>query len=172
MGKDYQSFQKRRTTDEPASPSLTVNGRSLADLQSPQPSPYQLEWWATRLSLVLASVTALVSVTEWAAATSPGSDLLPEVSRPDTRVELPDTTKGSGAFAGGSSTSKVDSFSSNQGYNHNSGFSASDSKSFGSGHKQGSSGFQGGAAGHQAGFGQSSFGKAGGVGLGGVGVHG
>uniref|UniRef100_A0A6G5A696 Putative spa3c5a7grp2 orysj glycine-rich cell wall structural protein 2 n=1 Tax=Rhipicephalus microplus TaxID=6941 RepID=A0A6G5A696_RHIMP len=69
--------------------------------------------------------------------------------------------QGSGAFAGGASNRNVNAYNDNKGYSHSSGFSSSDSKSFGSGHKQGSSGFQGGAAGHQGGFGQQSFGHQG-----------
>ncbi|KAH7940045.1 hypothetical protein HPB52_020558 [Rhipicephalus sanguineus] len=73
----------------------------------------------------------------------------------------------SGAFAGGASNRNVSAYNDNKGYRHSSGFSSSDSKNFGSGHKQESSGFQGGAAGQQGGLGQQSFGHNGGTDYGG-----
>lgn len=76
----------------------------------------------------------------------------------------------SGSFARGDSQSRVNAYSNKQGYSHSSGFSASEIKAFGSGHKQGSSGLNTEASGHLAGFEQTSYGKA--VGVGGVGLHG
>lgn len=76
----------------------------------------------------------------------------------------------SGSFASGDSQSRENAYSNKQGYSHSSGFSASEIKAFGSGHKQGSSGLNTEASGHLAGFGQTSYGKA--VGVGGVGLHG
>ncbi|XP_075542916.1 uncharacterized protein LOC142576581 [Dermacentor variabilis] len=80
--------------------------------------------------------------------------------------------QGSGAYAGGAAHRNVQAYNNQQGYNHNSGFSATDSKAFGAGQQQGSTGYVGGAAGQQAGFGKTAYGAAGGVGGIGFGLHG
>ncbi|XP_077488398.1 uncharacterized protein LOC144099152 [Amblyomma americanum] len=72
--------------------------------------------------------------------------------------------QGSSDFARGTLHRTYSAYKNNQGYSHSSGFTATDSKSYGAGRQQASSGHKGGEAGHQSGFGQSSFGKAAGVG--------
>uniref|UniRef100_A0A6M2E7D3 Putative large gyy 1 n=1 Tax=Amblyomma tuberculatum TaxID=48802 RepID=A0A6M2E7D3_9ACAR len=72
--------------------------------------------------------------------------------------------QGSSDFARGTLHRTFNAYKNSQGYSHSSGFSATDSKIYGAGRRQESSGHKGGEAGHQSGFGQSSFGKAAGVG--------
>uniref|UniRef100_G3MQ93 Uncharacterized protein n=1 Tax=Amblyomma maculatum TaxID=34609 RepID=G3MQ93_AMBMU len=72
--------------------------------------------------------------------------------------------QGSSDFARGTVHRTFNAYKNNQGYSHSSGFSATEGKSYGAGRHQESSGHKGGEAGHQTGFGQSSFGKAAAVG--------
>ncbi|XP_075735921.1 uncharacterized protein LOC119162021 [Rhipicephalus microplus] len=80
--------------------------------------------------------------------------------------------QGSGRYAGGTIHRNVQAYNSQQGYSYTSGFSASDTKTFGTGHQQGLTGYVNGAAGQQAGFGKSLHGAAGGFGGVGYGIHG
>ncbi|KAL1483655.1 hypothetical protein MTO96_033035 [Rhipicephalus appendiculatus] len=111
--------------------------------------------WVTEVRATVVWVTAVSAmevVLATVVATSPATVLPLGACREDTRAALVESTRGAAGYGGGALFSKVNSYNNKQGYSHSSGFSASDSKSFGSGLKKVSAGFGSGAGGLQGGI--------------------